>query len=398
MSKTSSPQHAPICARTASRRKRFALGFGVAVALVAGTLTREAPAQGKPPYVLGAVLSLSGPVAANGVPTKDGIEVAVKEINAVGGIDGHPIEVMFEDDQSKPDQAVILATKLMTQDNVPLLFSASFGSTANAVASVAEKNKVPQLSPTAWTKAELRSLPYTFYFLADFESVVDRMLTYSTDVAKAKRIGILRLSREYGQIASESFRKLKDKYGVEIVREERGTDADTDFTPQLTNIRAANPELVVLWFANPAGAIAIKNARQLGIKTPLLGPVSMATRPTATAGGRAAEGTIIQSFIAPDDPLPRQKRFVEMFQKERGKLPEVFESVGYDMVQVASRALKSVGGEKPDREKLREALSRTQYEGVAVILKYTDAVHEPETASIMFTKVENGKFVQAATK
>ena len=383
------------CARKASR---LALGLGLSLAIVLASMGEKAAAQSKSPYVLGAVLSLSGPVAANGVPTKDGIEVAVKEINAAGGIDGHPIEVLFEDDQSKPDQAVILATKLMTQSNVPLLFSASFGSTANAVASVANKNKVPQLSPTAWTKAELRILPYTFYFLADFENVVDRMLSYSTDVAKAKRIGILRLTREYGQIASESFQKLKDSHGVQIVREERGTDADTDFTPQLTNIRSANPELVVLWFANPAGAIAIKNARQLGIKTPLIAPVSMATRPTATAGGPAAEGTIVQSFIAPDDPLPRQKHFVEVFQKERGKLPEVFESVGYDMVQVAARALKSVGGDSPDREKLRAAIERTQYEGVAVILKYSDKVHEPDKSSIMFVKVQDGKFVQAPMK
>jgi branched-chain amino acid transport system substrate-binding protein len=390
-----SPQSASPCARKTSR---LALGLGLSLAIVLASMGEKAAAQSKSPYVLGAVLSLSGPVAANGVPTKDGIEVAVKEINAAGGIDGHPIEVLFEDDQSKPDQAVILATKLMTQSNVPLLFSASFGSTANAVASVANKNKVPQLSPTAWTKAELRILPYTFYFLADFENVVDRMLSYSTDVAKAKRIGILRLTREYGQIASESFQKLKDSHGVQIVREERGTDADTDFTPQLTNIRSANPELVVLWFANPAGAIAIKNARQLGIKTPLIAPVSMATRPTATAGGPAAEGTIVQSFIAPDDPLPRQKHFVEVFQKERGKLPEVFESVGYDMVQVAARALKSVGGDSPDREKLRAAIERTQYEGVAVILKYSDKVHEPDKSSIMFVKVQGGKFVQAPMK
>ncbi len=376
-------------------RRILLLGAGLAFSLGAADAGAQ---QTKAPYVLGAVLSLSGPVAANGVPTKDGIDVAVEEINRAGGINGHPLRVMIEDDQSKPDQAVILATKLIAQNNVLMLFGGSYGSTTNAIASIVEKSKVPQLAPTAWTKAELRLMPYTYYFLADFETVVDKMLGYSTSVLNAKKIGVLRLTREYGQIASESFRKFKDKHGVEIVREERGTDADTDFTPQLTNIRAANPEMIVLWFANPAGAISIKNARQLGIKVPLMGPVSMATRPTATAGGPAAEGTLIQSFIAPDDPLPRQKAFVELFQKSRGKLPEVFETMGYDMVRVAAMALQSVGGDAPDREKLRDAIEKTRYDGAMSILRFSPQVHEPDTESIMFVQVKSGKFVQAPSK
>lgn len=371
-----------------------ALSILTIMAVLAG-LTGPAAAQAKSPYVLGAVLSLSGPVAANGVPTKDGIQVAVEEINGAGGIDGHPIEVLFEDDQSRPDQAVILANKLTAQNRVLMLLGASFGSTTNAIATVAEKQKVPQLSPTAWTKEDLRALPYTFYFLADFVSVVDRMLDLITRELKGKRVGILRLSREYGQIGSEAFHKLKGKYGVEIVREERGNDPDTDFTPQLTNIRAAKPDVLVSWFANPAGAISIKNARQLGLTVPIIGPVSMANRPTITVGGPAAEGVIVQSFIAAADPLPRQRHFVELYQAKRGKLPEIFEALGYDMVRVAAGVLKKVGGDRPDPAKLREALETTQHDGAMTILKYSAKVHEPDPSSILFVKVQQGTFVRA---
>lgn len=364
-------------------------------ALAAALYLVPAVAQGQSkPYVLGAVLSLSGPVAPNGVPTKDGIEVAVAEINARGGVNGRPLQVLFEDDQSKPDQAVILANKLITQNGVRVLLGASFGSTANAIASVVEKHRVFQLSPTAWTKQEFRLLPYTFYFLADFESVVDRMLAYMTKESRVKRVGMLRLSREYGQIGSESFQKLKGKYGVEVVREERGNDGDTDFTPQLTNIRAAKPDLIVSWFANPAGAISVKNARLLGINMPILGPVSMATRPMITIAGPAAKDVVLQSFIAADDPLPRQKHFVELFRGKTGKLPEVFESVGYDMVNVAVAALTKAGSDA-DADKLRQALESVRYDGAAAILRYSKSVHEPDPSSIVFVKVENGKFVRA---
>lgn len=371
-----------------------ALSILTIMAVLAG-LTGPAAGQAKSSYVLGAVLSLSGPVAANGVPTKDGIQVAVEKINGAGGIDGHPIEVLFEDDQSRPDQAVILANKLTTQNRALMLLGASFGSTTNAIATVAEKQKVPQLSATAWTKEDLRALPYTFYFLADFVSVVDRMLDLITRELRGKRVGILRLSREYGQIGSEAFHKLKGKYGVEIVREERGNDPDTDFTPQLTNIRAAKPDVLVSWFANPAGAISIKNARQLGLTVPIIGPVSMANRPTITVGGPAAEGVIMQSFIAADDPLPRQRHFVELYKAKRGKLPEIFEALGYDIVRVAAGVLKKVGGDRPDPAKLREALETTQYDGAMTILKYSAKVHEPDPSSILFVKVRQGTFVRA---
>lgn len=369
--------------------------FRPALAALLVALPLAAYGQTRPPYLIGAVLSLSGPVAPNGVPTKDGIEVAVAEINGRGGVNGRPLQVLFEDDQSKPDQAVILANKLINQNQVHLLLGASFGSTSNAIASVVEKQNVVQLSPTAWTKPEFRVLPNTFYFLADFESVVDRMLAFMTKDLNAKRVGMLRLSREYGQIGSESFQKLKGKYGVEIVREERGTDGDTDFTPQLTNIRKEKPDILVSWFANPAGAISVKNARQLGMTMPIMGPVSMATRPMIAVGGPAAEGAILQSFIAADDPLPRQKHFVDLFNAKMGKLPEVFESVGYDMVNVAALALGMVSGDRPDPAKLKEAMESVTYDGAAVVLRYSKTVHEPDSSSILFVKVQKGKFVRA---
>lgn len=366
------------------------------LAILAALVVAPGPAGASHTYVVGAVLSLSGPVAANGVPTRDGMLLAAEEINAAGGISGHRLEIAFEDDQSKADQAVILATKLINQTRVPILVGGSFGSTANAMSAVVDRQKVPLLTPTAWIKEELRLQPYTFFFLPDFFSVVDRMLEFVTRELGAKRVGILRLSREYGQLGSDGFQKHRGKYGVEIVREERGADGDTDFTPQLTNIRAAKPDVLVSWFANPAGAISIKNARQLGLTVPILGPVSMANQPTITLGGPAAEGAILQSLIAPADPLPRQRHFVELFQSKRGKGPEVFEAVGYDLAHAAARALgEAGGGDRPDPTRLRDAVEKLQLDGAGAVLKYSAKSHEPDPASIVFVKVQQGKFVRA---
>ena len=366
------------------------------LAILVAVLLTGGPAMAAHTYVVGVVLSLSGPVAANGVPTRDGILLAAEEVNAAGGVNGHRVEFAFEDDQSKADQAVILATKLINQTRVPILIGGSFGSTANAMAAIVDRQKVPFLTPTAWIKEELRLQPYTFYFLPDFFSVVDRMLELMTKDLGVKRVGLLRLSREYGQLGSDGFQKYKGKYGVEIVREERGADGDTDFTPQLTNIRAAKPDVLVSWFANPAGAISIKNARQLGLTVPILGPVSMANQPTITVGGPAAEGAILQSLIAPADPLPRQRHFVELYQSKRGKSPEVFEAIGYDLGRAAIRALaEGGGGDRPDPTRLREAVEKLQLDGAGAVIKFSAKSHEPDPASIVFVKVQQGKFVRA---
>jgi branched-chain amino acid transport system substrate-binding protein len=112
-------------------------------------------------------------------------------------------------------------------------------------------------------------------------------------------------------------------------------------------------------------------------------------------GGRAAEGVIIQSFIAADDPLPRQRHFVELYKAKRGKPPEIFEALGYDMVRVAADALGKVGGDRPDPAMLRGALETTQHDGAMTILKYSAQVHEPDPSSILFVKVQQGTFVRA---
>lgn len=345
------------------------------------------------PIKIGAVLSLSGPVAPLGEDGERGIQMAVEEINANGGIDGRPLDVEVLDDQSQQDTASSAGQRLISQSGVTALLGGSFGSTANALGALAEREQVPLITPTGIVVDEQREWGYSFFTLANFEHVSDALLGHAEQQGY-ERIGLLRLSREYGEIGSRFVNQLAPDHGVEIVAEEQGADGDSDFTSQLTNIRSADPDALIVWFANPAGATILQNMQQLGMDLPVLAPLSMANQPLIDIAGEAAEGVVVQAQLAPAEPLPRQEDFVSNFEEQSGELPETFNAVGYDLVQILAEALRNV--EDPsDREQVRDALEEVSYEGAGTIVEYGPDSHEPPAEAIVLTEVVDGRFVQA---
>lgn len=344
------------------------------------------------PIKVGVVLSLSGPLAPLGEDARQGVQVALDEINQAGGIKGRPLELDVLDDQSQPDVASSLGQRLMAQEDVPALLGGSFGTTANALGALAQREEVPFITPTIWTLEEQREWNYVYFTLVNFEHVSDALL----DCAESKGykgIGLLRLSREYGQVGSQQLNELAPDHGIEIVAEEQGTDEDTDFTSQLTKLRSANPDALIVWFANPAGALILQNMRQLGLDLPVLAPLSMATSALFDAG-EAAEGVIVQAQLAAGEPLPRQTEFVEGYQDRFGEEPETFHAVGYDTVKILAAALEDV--EDPnDRQQVQEALQQLSYEGAGTVAQYGPNSNEPAPEAIVLTEVRNGEFVQA---
>lgn len=344
------------------------------------------------PIRVGVVLSLSGAIAPLGQAARAGIEYAVEEINSAGGVQGRPLEVVVRDDQSEQDVASTTAQRLMGEDVVALL-GGSFGSTANAIGSLTEREQMPFVTPTGVVVDAQLEWQYTYFTLANFEEVARAMLGYAEEKGW-ERVGLLRLSREYGEIGSRYLNQVAGDHGVEIVAEEQGADADTDFTAQLTKIRSADPDALIIWFANPAGAIALQNMAQVGMDVPVIAPLSMANSALIDVAGEAAEGVVVQAQLIPDEPLPRQEEFVSAFTDAVGEEPETFEAVGYDLVHILAAALEEVD-DPTDREQLRAALENVSYEGAGTVVSYGEGQHQPEPEAIVLTQVRDGEFVQA---
>jgi branched-chain amino acid transport system substrate-binding protein len=153
---------------------------------------------------------------------------------------------------------------------------------------------------------------------------------------------------------------------------------------------------MVVWFANPGGSLVLKNMNQLGIKLPMLAPVSMDSAATVKLAGSAAEGLVLTSQLAGSEALPRQKKFADAYAKAYPKTPNpnTFEAIGYDLVKMLVLAMEK-SGEPYTRAKIRDALNTLSYEGAGTIVKYSDAKHDPTSDTIVLTTIKDGKFVLA---
>ncbi len=208
-------------------------------------------------------------------------------MNAAGGVNGKPVELISLNSESKPDLAASLALRIAGRDDVNVMIGGNFGSTMLSIGSIAQRQRIPHVTSTGLVDDGQRAWKYTFFTLVDFVDAAKAMLAYAKKKGY-RRIGIMRLEREYGELGSKNIRKYAPEYGLEVVAEERGADGDRDFTAQLTKIREANPDFVVVWFANPGGSLVLKNARQLNLRVPMVGPVSMDSVATANIAGPAA--------------------------------------------------------------------------------------------------------------
>jgi branched-chain amino acid transport system substrate-binding protein len=373
--------------------RAFTLRLAAAVAMSAALLVP--PARAADPIVIGSVLDLSGPVATLGQYAKRGVDIAIAEVNGAGGVNGRLLELVSLNSESKPDLAASLGLRLASRDDVLALIGGSFGATQLALSSIAQKQQIPMVTPTGIVTNEQRTMKYAFFTLVDFYDAARMMLDYAKH-KNYKRLGLLRLEREYGELGSKYLHEFASQYGVDIVAEERGADGDRDFTAQLTKLRDANPDFLIVWFANPGGSLVLKNARQLGINLPMIAPVSMDSSATVKLAGPSAEGLIITSQIAGNEALDRQKAFTTAYEKAYPDQPQPnsFEAVGYDLIKMLVAALQKTK-EPYTRDKIRDSLNGLSYDGAGTVVRYSDAKHDPTAEGILLTKIVNGKFVLA---
>ncbi len=376
------------------------LGLGlITFALVMSVSIQTAGAAGKEPYYIGSILSLTGPASTFGLPERDGLMYGVDSINKKGGINGHPLEVIIEDDQTNPTSAVKAANKLIARGNISAIVGATVGSITMAFAPVAARAGIPVMAINSTLKVtEKNSGYYDWVFRA---SVSDRyigpaLFEYVTKKMVKKRIGLIYQSDGYGLFGKEIMERLcKETPGVELVRTEQFEMGSTNVTPQLTNVKAAKPDVLVMWVSagNTAG-VALRNKQEIGLHVPVIAPFGAAQPTTIKVAGKAAEGLIVCGYIDSDKPLPNQKKFVEGFTKKYNRKPgNVF-----DMptgVLIPAHAISKVG---PNPKAVRDAMENPEtwkdFQGPeAGPVMFTRDDHDGLTdKSIMWQVVKNGKF------
>jgi branched-chain amino acid transport system substrate-binding protein len=317
------------------------------------------PAFSQDTIKIGEFGSLTGDNASYGVSQNQGIQMAVEEINNSGGVLGKKLDLTVEDNQTKQGQTTTIVRKLISQDHAVALLGEVASSKTLEAAPVAQEAKIPLIATGATNPKVTQVGDYVFRvcFIDDFQAVViarfvleklhKTKVAFMTDVKQDYSVGLTQFARDYLQ-----------KNGGQVVKEQSYSSGDKDFRAQLTDIKSANPDVILITGYYPEVSLIIREARQLGIKATFAGGDGWDGASLIPVGGKAIEGSYFSNHFSTEDKSPAVQQFVEKYKKKYNKLPDAFAALGYDSVNLLADAIKRAGSTDP--EKLRDAIAGTK--------------------------------------
>ncbi len=374
--------------------------FQVAAAALALAASFQAGAQqAKEPLKIGALLSVTGPAAFLGAPEARTLEMLVEELNAKGGVDGRRIELVVKDTGGSPEKAISFAKQLVEETGVFAIIGPATSGESIAVKGIANDAKVLLLSCAAAEVITTPVLPYVFK-VAPKDSYAAEMIFRQMRKMGLKRIGVLSSNTGFGKAGKEQVEKLAPGAGIEIAASEVYDKAATDLTAEVTKLKAANVQAILNWSIEPAQAIVIKNARQIGLKVPIFQSHGFANVQYAKTAGAAAEGVmfpasrivVAESLAASDRQKPVVASYKQGYERRFKEDVSTFGGHAHDALGILVRAVKEAG---LDREKVRGAVENMKgYVGTAGVFNFSPSDHNGLAidAFEMLT-VKDGKFV-----
>jgi branched-chain amino acid transport system substrate-binding protein len=358
------------------------------------TASTTAATEGE--IVIGEYGSMTGGQATFGVSTHNGIMLAVDEINSAGGVNGRKIKVLSEDDQSKAEEAANAVTKLINQNNVVAIIGEVASSSSLAAAPICQSNKVPMITPSSTNPKVTAVGDYIFRmcFIDPYQG--EAMANYLSRQAGMKKAAILIDNKsDYSTGLAQYFERTFLANGGQIVAKASYAQGDSDFRSQLTNIKAANPEVIfVPGYYNDIGQIAIQ-ARDLGMKQPLAGGDGWESPKLVEIGGKALEGCFYSNHYHIDDPAPAVREFVQKYEERFGAKPDSLAALGYDSTRVLAEAIKRAG--TTESAKLRDAIAATKgFSGVTGMINLGPD-RNPIGKKLAILEIKNGLLTLKAT-
>lgn len=337
---------------------------------------------------------LSGAVATYGQASVQGIEMAVDEINAAGGVKGKKIELVKYDNKSEPAEATTLATKLMTSDRVVTVIGPATSGSFKAQVPVAIKNKIPVVSGSATADdvtvdaQGVKEYAFRTCFNDSYQGTA--MANFATKKLSAKRALVYAdNSSDYAKGLAANFKKTFTDAGGQIVGEEAYTTGDTDFNATLTRIKGQQFDVLYVPGYYQEASLLIKAARGLGINQPILGgdgydsPVLL-----QQAGASALNNVYFTNHYSALDKDPKVTEFIAAYKKKYNADPNAFNALGYDTAKfVADAANRAATIDGPG---IKDAMASTKDFPAVTGTLSIDANHNPVKA-IVVVGLKNGQ-------
>jgi branched-chain amino acid transport system substrate-binding protein len=376
-------------------RKRWGSGWAgrATVALAAALICGITPAMaaGKEARI-GFALSMTGGAAAYGATQKNGAQLAIDELNAAAGPDDLKLVGLFDDDASTPQQGANVYNKFINADNVSLIIGPTLSNTAQVTNRIAQEAGVPVLAISNTAKGITDIGDFIFR-----DSLTEAVVIPNTIRIAREKLGVKKVAVLYGNDDAftkggyDAFKKALTDSQIEILSEQTFAKGDRDFSPQLTQIKAKNPDAIICSALVEEASGIISQARQLGIpqSVRIIGGNGFNSPALIKNAGEAAEGVVVGAAWNVTSASPLNKKFVDSFTVRYGSSPDQFAAQAYTGVFIVHEALKRAGS--TDRKAIRDALRGIKnFETVLGKFSFTegrDADHEP-----VVQVVKGGKF------
>ena len=317
------------------------------------------------PIKIGSFLSASGPAAFLGDPEKKVLELYVDKINAAGGINGRPLELIVYDDGGRADKALSFAKRLLSNDRVDVIVGGSTTATTMASIKLIDRAGVPFIS-LAGAVVIIDPVKKWVFKTAHTDRMAAEKVMQDMKKRGLSRLALLSESSGFGKSGRTQTLLAAELMGIEIVADETYGPKDTDVTAQLTNIKSnADAEALLVFGFGQGPAIVTKNYQQLGLTTPLYQSHGVASKAFLDLTGAAAEGMrlpVTGVLIADQLPAGPQRAVLEGFiadySAKYGSEPSAFAGHAYDGLYLMVEAIRRAG--TSDKAPVREALEATE--------------------------------------
>jgi branched-chain amino acid transport system substrate-binding protein len=349
------------------------------------------------PVKIAGLVELSGTGTTSGTNFNDGVKLAVKEINAAGGILGRKIEYTASDTQSQPQIAKALAIKAV-DDGAYVVMGPVFSGSILVSMSETQKARIPNFTGGEAAAITQQGDPYIFRTSFTQTTAMPKVARYLADNLKAKSVAIIYTNNDFGKGGRDVFLKAIAPKGIKVLADISTDPGQLDFSGAVLKAKQANADVIFVYTNEEEAARCLRELKKQGVDKPIVGETVLTSQKVIELAGDAANGAVAHVGLTADAPLPEVKAFSQKFQNEYHYKPDHNGLKGYSAMYVVKAVTEKIG--KFDGEAFANAmhgvkLSAKQYPGVLMDVSF-DKNGDLDRESFM-TKVVNGKQEVVAT-
>ncbi|MGE5544288.1 MAG: ABC transporter substrate-binding protein [Bacillota bacterium] len=335
--------------------------------------------------------ALTGDVACYGIPGLKGLELAVEEINAQGGILGKKVEIVKEDNRGDKTEAANITKKFISKDKVSAIIGDPCTGITKVAAKIAQENQMVLISSGATGVGAIDAGDFCFRNTLLDEVACPATVGYLIDKGYKNFALVTAINDDYSVGLSDYFRKaIKDK-GGKIIIEESIQRGDTNFAAQVTKIKPTNPDMIVFTGYYQEAALFMKEVRKQGMDQIFVGGDGCLGEDLYKLGGSAVEGSIVYCGFSPEQPSPETKKFLDAYSKKfNGEMADMFSAQYYDAMYIVARAMERANSTDPKVYKA-EMAKTVDFPGVSGVTTFR-ANREPIKSPVYLLTVKDSSF------